>query len=344
MTGDVGKSSSTLKADIEYFVKVLTIFALVQAALVFIVGLARGLDPVQGVMQLINVLQVFQFNSFLSCYSTTTTVFVQGFVVIMIGNVPQGLPTTVTACLFIVAESMGRQNVFVKKLDVIETLGSCTLICTDKTGTLTLNVMSVANMWFFDRKSSQDEFTAAATAAKGAPTNPQLQALMNVATLNSRVVLEKKTEDSEAIPSGGNLLSTFYFFVILTCNHLLYIIDATELGFYRFFSICVKECFQMDIETFRSRNVKVHEIPFNSSFKWQMSIHNLTTGAGVKQVLFLKGAPDVLMSKCAFYLNQSGEVVPIDAEFMESYQRVYEDFGGEGERVLVRWGLEIFQL
>ena len=64
-------------------------------------------------------------------------VFINGFVTIMIGNVPQGLPTTVTACLAIVAERMGRQNVFVKKLDVIETLGSCTLICTDKTGTLT---------------------------------------------------------------------------------------------------------------------------------------------------------------------------------------------------------------
>ena len=50
----------------------------------------------------------------------------------MIGNVPQGLPTTVTACLFIVAERMGKHNVFVKKLDIIETLGSCTLICTGK--------------------------------------------------------------------------------------------------------------------------------------------------------------------------------------------------------------------
>lgn len=100
---------------------------------------------------------------------------------------------------------------FVKKLDVIETLGSCTLICTDKTGTLTLNVMSVANMWFFDRKSSQDEFTAAATAAKDDQANHQLLALMNVAVLNSRVVLEKKTEDSDAIPSGGNRLSIFIF-------------------------------------------------------------------------------------------------------------------------------------
>jgi sodium/potassium-transporting ATPase subunit alpha len=129
--------------------------------------------------------------------------------VIMIGNVPQGLPTTVTACLFIVAESMGKQNVFVKKLDVIETLGSCTLICTDKTGTLTLNVMSVANMWFFDRKSSQDEFSAAASAARGDKANHQLFALLNVAVLNSRVVLEKKTEDSEAIPTGGTLRLIF---------------------------------------------------------------------------------------------------------------------------------------
>lgn len=137
-------------------------------------------------------------------------VFVQGFVVIMIGNVPQGLPTTVTACLFIVAESMGKQNVFVKKLDVIETLGSCTLICTDKTGTLTLNVMSVANMWFFGTKQTQEEFLSAATSQmvekgnqNGSSQSPQLRALVDAAVLNSRVILEKKAEDSEATPSGG---------------------------------------------------------------------------------------------------------------------------------------------
>jgi len=82
ITGDVGKSSSTLKQDIEYFVKVLTVFALLQAIIIFIVGLSKGLDPV--------------------------VVFVNGFVIIMIGNVPQGLPTTVTACLFIVADNMGK--------------------------------------------------------------------------------------------------------------------------------------------------------------------------------------------------------------------------------------------
>ena len=65
----------------------------------------------------------------------------------MVANVPQGLPSTITAALFIIADRMGKQNVFVKKLDVVETLGACSLICTDKTGTLTQNIMTVANVW-----------------------------------------------------------------------------------------------------------------------------------------------------------------------------------------------------
>jgi sodium/potassium-transporting ATPase subunit alpha len=65
-------------------VKVLTAFALFQAVIIFIVGLSKGLDPV--------------------------VVFVNGFVIIMIGNIPQGLPTTVTACLFIVADNMGKYH------------------------------------------------------------------------------------------------------------------------------------------------------------------------------------------------------------------------------------------
>ena len=61
-----------------------------------------------------------------------TTVYVLFYCPLTYLTLLQGLPTTVTACLFIVAERMGRHNVFIKKLDIIETLGSCTLICTGK--------------------------------------------------------------------------------------------------------------------------------------------------------------------------------------------------------------------
>ncbi len=287
LTGDVGKASSTLKNDIDYFVKVLTIFALIQAAAIFIVGTARGLSPLD--------------------------VFIQGFVTIMIGNVPQGLPSTLTACLYLVAEGMTKQNVLVKKLDIVETLGSCTLICTDKTGTLTMNQMSFANAWVHDRKLHTDNFEALSISGnmKEDVQFRQQKKLMEIAALNSRVVLERKTDDGPLEPTA----------------------DATELGFYRFFSNHTATHFGADIEKFREANPKVHEIPFNSAFKWQMSIHNLQSEGG-RQVLFLKGAPDVLLSKCSFYMNKEGQYVPIDETFRALYTSVYEDFGGNGERVL----------
>lgn len=114
------------------------------------------------------------------------------FVVIMIGNVPQGLPTTVTACLFIVAQRMGNHNVFVKKLDIIETLGSCTLICTDKTGTLTQNLMSVANTWFMNTKhdtvSLIEQNTVECQSLSSQSDRTQLRTLIDVAALNSRYI------------------------------------------------------------------------------------------------------------------------------------------------------------
>ena len=240
-------------------------------------------------------------------------VFINGFVTIMIGNVPQGLPTTVTACLAIVAERMGRQNVFVKKLDVIETLGSCTLICTDKTGTLTMNLMSVANTWAMGFDLSGPDFHA--TVAREQKEQPTPFSghfwLLLVATLNSRVVLECKTEDSPLVPNG----------------------DASELGLYRFFGPAATERSGEDVEAFRAANPKLHEIPFNSAFKWQMSIHTLAAQGG-KQVLLIKGAPDVLLDKCSRFVAADGSIQPKDGRFEELYTEAYERFGGQGERVL----------
>ena len=158
--GDTGKAQSTLKADVEHFVLTIAAMALVQAIVVFVVGCIQGLDPF--------------------------TAFIQGFIIIMVANVPQGLPSTITAALFIVAERMGKQNVFVKKLDVIETLGSCTLICTDKTGTLTQNLMSVANLWVMGAKMTEEE--AQASLADHTNTPKSLRSLLDIVSLNSRAI------------------------------------------------------------------------------------------------------------------------------------------------------------
>ena len=112
--------------------------------------------------------------------------------------------------------------------------------------------------------------------------------------------------------------------------------DATELGLYRYFGSVIQSSLGVDIEAYRAANPKIHEIPFNSKSKWQMSIHKLESlkGKGSGQLLFIKGAPDVLLDKCSHYLAQDGSSHPCDAKFKERYDDAYDAYGGNGERVL----------
>lgn len=88
----------------------------------FIIGCARGLPPLY--------------------------VFINGFIIVICANVPEGLPTTVTTILTVIARRLGARFVYIKKLECLETLGSATCIASDKTGTLTMNKMTVTNLWF----------------------------------------------------------------------------------------------------------------------------------------------------------------------------------------------------
>ena len=122
LTTSTTTQQTTLQREINRFVKFVSVLAVSMAVIFFIVGVIQDRDLLD--------------------------VFVLAFVAVLVANVPQGLPPTVTSALTIAAKRMQKKNVFVKRLDSVEGFGSASCICSDKTGTLTCNVMTVQNFWF----------------------------------------------------------------------------------------------------------------------------------------------------------------------------------------------------
>ncbi|CAG9541039.1 unnamed protein product, partial [Cercopithifilaria johnstoni] len=120
----VCSTRSKLKTEIDEFVNFISILALIMATAFFLFGSIRN--------NFQNVLDHF----------------IIGFLIIIVANVPQGLPAMVISQLAIIGRRLASKNVYVKKLDIINELGATTVVATDKTGTLTQNVMVLTDLWY----------------------------------------------------------------------------------------------------------------------------------------------------------------------------------------------------
>jgi len=260
----------------------------------------------------------------------TSVVFAIG---IIVANVPEGLLATVTVALALTAKRMFAKQVLVKNLQAVETLGSTSVIASDKTGTLTQNRMTVQHCWVSGQvlrvPTARNVSQLKDLCKKGEQNHeklvdiesPSFKALRRVAVLcNNAKFLIDKGPGGESL-SAGDLMYTPDFNV-LTAEATS---DASEQGLLKAVQL------MRDAEEERAANPKSFEIPFNSTNKYQLSIHDPEEGGS--PLMVFKGAPERVINFCS-YINIDGKEVPLTEQWKKEFNTAYETLGGYGERVL----------
>jgi sodium/potassium-transporting ATPase subunit alpha len=281
--------------EIHHFVIIVSAIAMVLGITFLIIGFAIDTPPV------------------------TNLVFMIG---IIVANVPEGLLATVTVCLTLTAKRMAVKKVLVKNLEGVETLGSTTCICSDKTGTLTQNIMTVVKI-IYDNKI-YDTYPVPNYGEKDA----SFAKLQRCATLcnNAFFVEDSKTDENGKpiafkgmkVQGDGSEIEVVQW----KTNG-----DASESAMIKFVHSL------RDIEEYRAKNPKCNdgkaEIPFNSANKYQVSVHDTPEGPVVQ----MKGAPERIINRCDSILID-GEVVPMTAARKAEIEARQMELSKQGLRCL----------
>ena len=222
---------------------------------------------------------------------------------IIVANVPEGLLATVTVCLTLTAKRMASKNCLVKNLEAVETLGSTSTICSDKTGTLTQNRMTVAHMWF-DNQIVEADTSEDQTGTGFDKGSIGWKALERGAMLCNR---------SEFKPGQDNVA-----ILKREVNG-----DASEAALLK----CT-EISNGNVMEYRRSHKKVCEIPFNSTNKFQVSIHETNSTEDPRYLLVMKGAPERILDRCSTIL-MDGKEVELTQEWRDRFNNAYMELGGK---------------
>jgi Ca2+-transporting ATPase len=250
------EETTPLQKKLDRFGKRIGIIILIICVLVIAIGLVRG-GPLSG-QPITNALIV--------------TMVITG-IALAVAAVPEGLPAVITITLALGLQKLAKHNALIRKLPAVETLGSTTIICADKTGTLTKNEMTVSDVWYFDKYvevtgegyEPEGKFLLNKKEIDG-EERKSLTFLLQTASLCTNASLEKRNESYGIMgdPTEGAI-----------------VVAAQKIGF-------EKE----NLERMFSR---INEIPFSSERKMMTTINKSKEG---KIKANVKGAPEVVLEIC----------------------------------------------
>ncbi|WP_238882854.1 cation-transporting P-type ATPase [Clostridium sp. YIM B02551] len=289
LTQSMEKEDSPLQKEMNRLTKQISIIAIAFGVFFFVAALFLVNEPI-----------------------ASSFIFSLGMIVAFI---PEGLLPTVTLSLAMAVQRMSKRNALVKTLSSVETLGSTTVICTDKTGTLTQNEMTVSNLWLINKEF---KVTGVGYGPEGnifegnrkvkAEDDKDLKLLLTGAALCSNARLLPPNEESNRYTVLG---------------------DPTEacLG-------VVAEKAGIDIHEQAELTPRLRELPFESRRKRMTTIHELQEEIeGTKRIAYIKGAPKEIM-KLSETIRINGEVKPITDKMREEIMKANDGYARDGLRVL----------
>ncbi len=280
MLQSVQQEPTPLQQRLDQLGRTLGWAAIAICAIVFLVGWLRGYNPLDMFMLAVSLA---------------------------IAAVPEGLPAVVTISLALGMREMIRRHALIRRLSSVETLGSATIICSDKTGTLTQNEMTVTRLWVdgqFISISGSGYSPNGEFSLDGNPIDlrkfPAALTALWVATLNNDAELE-------ATGSGDGSLT---YRVVGDPTEGSLIIAAVKAG--------------ADLEDLKKAYPRVQEIPFDSARKRMVTIHALQdprpedispfydTTHRQWYAITVKGAVDLVLDRCTYYQRMDDHAIPLD--------------------------------
>ncbi|KAM7040372.1 calcium-transporting ATPase type 2C member 2 isoform 1-T1 [Acridotheres tristis] len=224
-----------------------------------------------------------------------------------VAAIPEGLPIVVTVTLVLGVLRMAKKKVIVKKLPIVETLGCCNVICSDKTGTLTANEMTVTRLVTSD--GCQAEVSGVGYNGEG-----------NVYLLPSKEILKEFSNISIGkLVEAGCVVNN----AIIRKNSVIG--QPTE-------GALIALAMKMELADIKDIYVRKKEIPFSSEQKW-MAVKCTLKNQDQEDIYFMKGAFEEVIQHCTLY-NSGGISLSLTPQQKALYQQEEKRMGSSGLRVL----------
>jgi Ca2+-transporting ATPase len=274
MLNDVEDEMTPLQKKIDKLGKLLGTISVVVVILIFIIGF---------VYNWIGITDYEIIDLFLVSVS------------LAVAAIPEGLPTVITVVLSLGMRKMASKNAIVKELNAVETLGSTTVISSDKTGTLTQNKMVVTRIFDNDKVFE--------VTGNGYDFNGEIKG----ESLNIDKIIEIGGLCNDAEISGEDLIG-----------------DPTELAL---ITLLGKK--GITRETINKDKPRIDEFPFDSDRKLMSTLHEVDG----KKMLYTKGAPDELLKRCTKYLHK-GEIKSVDDKYKKVVELANQGMAHNALRVL----------